>query len=367
MEANPYQELPASAFWKTGVAQENPYLIKGIYEKKFEISTNAKLATAGSCFAQHVSSHLRKNGFNVLDLEPPPPELPESLHQKFGFSIYSARYGNIYTVRQLLQLVQEVSGERSSQNYVWEKHGRFYDALRPAVEPEGLDSPEEVIEHRRYHVARVKEMFETLDVLFLTLGMTEMWMHKESGTVYPAAPGTMIGEFDSQVFEFVNARHAEILHDFKQFQAVLTILRGGRPFKILLTVSPVPLTASASGKHVLVSTAYSKSTLRSVAGQLSMEQEHIDYFPSYEIVTNPKLHSTAFSENLRSVREEAVDNVMSHFFAEHNHLEIPKSQKKRKDEDGRQKKTLHPQEVDPSRGLDVSCEEMILDSFAPLK
>ena len=64
--------------------------------------------------------------------------------------MYSARYGNIYTVRQLLQLAQEVAGEWNPENYIWEKDGKFYDALRPAVEPEGLNSPEEVIEHRQY-------------------------------------------------------------------------------------------------------------------------------------------------------------------------------------------------------------------------
>ena len=100
------------------------------------------------------------------------------------------------------------------------------------------------------------------------------------------------------------------------FQAVLKRIRGGKPFKCLLTVSPVPLTATASGNHILTSTIYSKSTLRSVAGQLSSMQKHIDYFPSYEIVTNPRMHSIAFSDNLRSIREETVEIVMSHFFAE---------------------------------------------------
>lgn len=164
MGKNPYSDLPKSAFWKTGVAQENPYEIKGIYKKKFDIPANAKIATAGSCFAQHISRYLKKNGYNVLDVEPPPPKLSENLHQKFGFSMYSARYGNIYTVRQLLQLAQEVASEWTPQNYIWEKNGKFYDALRPAVEPEGLNSPEKVVEQRRFHISRLKELFESLDL-----------------------------------------------------------------------------------------------------------------------------------------------------------------------------------------------------------
>jgi len=76
MGKSPYSDLPNSAFRKTGVALENTHSIEGIYKKKFDIPANAKIATAGSYFAQHTSRHLKKNGYNVLDVEPPPPGLP---------------------------------------------------------------------------------------------------------------------------------------------------------------------------------------------------------------------------------------------------------------------------------------------------
>lgn len=350
MGKNPYSDLPKSAFWKTGVAQENPYAIEGLYKKKFKILPKARIATAGSCFAQHISRHLKKNGYNVLDVEPPPPGLPENMHQKFGFSMYSARYGNIYTVRQLLQLAQEAAGEWTPQNYIWEKNGKFYDALRPAIEPEGLNSPQEVVEHRQFHISRVKELFEKLDLFIFTLGLTEMWVHKESGTVYPTAPGALVGEFDESLFEFKNAQFNEIIVDFNLFQKVLKKIRNGKSFKCLLTVSPVPLIATASGKHVLVSTVYSKSTLRNVAGQLSTNQAHINYFPSYEIVTNPRMHSSAFADNLRTVRDETVQTVMRHFFAEHPIIK------------GNIEKNDSPQPPIKTTE-DVQCEEAILEAF----
>jgi hypothetical protein len=349
MGKNPYSDLPKSAFWKTGVAQENPYEIEGIYKKKFDIPPNTEIATAGSCFAQHISRHLKKNGYDVLDVEPPPPGLPENLRQKFGFSMYSARYGNIYTVRQLLQLAQEVAGEWTPQNYIWEKNGKFYDALRPAVEPEGLDSPREVQEHRQFHLSRVKTLFENLDLFIFTLGLTEMWVHKGSGTVYPTCPGTLVGQFDENLYKYKNAHFLEVIQDFNIFQRILKTIRGGRPFKILLTVSPVPLTATASGKHVLASTMYSKSILRSVAGQLFANQPHIDYFPSYEIVTNPRMHSSAFSTNLRSVRDETVETVMKHFFSEHSVIKTTK--------ESRRNEQLK-NEIE-----DVQCEEAIIEVF----
>ena len=73
MGKNPYSDLHKSAFWKTGVVEENPYAIEEIYKKKFNIPPKTKIATAGSCFAQHISRHLKTNGYNVLDVEKPPP------------------------------------------------------------------------------------------------------------------------------------------------------------------------------------------------------------------------------------------------------------------------------------------------------
>ena len=349
---NPYTTLPQSAFWKTGVAQENPNAIEGIYKKKFDIPPKAKIATAGSCFAQHISHHLKKNGYNVLDVEPPPPSLPKDLRQKFGYSMYSARYGNIYTVRQLMQLAQEVAGEWSPQNYIWEKDGRFFDALRPAVEPQGLSSLNDVQCHRHFHVSRVKELFKKLDVLILTLGLTEMWVDKKYGTVYPTAPGVVAGQFDEDSFEFQNPNFRSINRDMREFVKVMKRIRKNKDFKMILTVSPVPLTATASGNHVLSSTVYSKSVLRAIAGYWA-EKDFVDYFPSYEIVTNPRNHSTGFSDNLRSVRSETVDVVMRHFFASHSIIKSSKNS------------FFEIMNLDKAQDNGVECEEELLEVFGP--
>jgi hypothetical protein len=60
-----------------------------------------------------------------------------------------------------------------------------------------------------------------------------MWVHKETGTVYPIAPATLVGEFDDHLYEFQNAQFPEIIGDFNLFQKVLKNIRGGKPFKCL--------------------------------------------------------------------------------------------------------------------------------------
>jgi hypothetical protein len=349
MSTSPYQQLPSSAFWKTGVAYENPYSIRDLYLKKFDITTSTRIATAGSCFAQHLHRHLKAHRFNILDLEPPPPGLDDSLHSKYGYSTFSARYGNIYTLRHFLQLAKEAAGDWRPANWIWEKEGRFIDALRPGIEPVGLESIDSVVEHRSYHLLRVRELLISFDLLIFTLGLTEAWVDRESGTVYPTAPGVIGGTFDEQQFSFVNLGFEEIACDFRQLEATLAHLRNGRPYTIILTVSPVPLTASASGQHILVSSSYSKSVLRAVAGDLSSRHSYVDYFPSYEIVTNPRLHSTGYQANLRSVRGEAVANAMHHFFIAHPKPSTPSGD-------------LTIQQVG-MQSEDVQCEDIILENF----
>src|ERR1700733_5979562 len=130
---SPYTDLHPKQFWRSGVVESHPMSVEDLYIKKFTIAPTDRVATAGSCFAQRVSTYMRANGFAVMDVEPPPATLSGEAAKNFGYNIYSARYGNIYTVRQLLQLAQDAhSGEVDAAN-VWEKDGRFYDALRPNI------------------------------------------------------------------------------------------------------------------------------------------------------------------------------------------------------------------------------------------
>jgi|SRR5665213_1678564 len=90
--------------------------------------------------------------------------------------------------------------------------------------------------------------------------------------------------FDPSRHEFHNYRYGEIRDGLEE---TIELIRSVNPaIRFVLTVSPVPLIATASGQHVLVATVQSKSTLRAVAGDLAADRSEIDYFPSYEIVSS---------------------------------------------------------------------------------
>ncbi len=313
---SPYDNLHASAFWRNAVAERDALDPGELYARRFAISKRSAIVTAGSCFAQHIGRNLRAAGCNVIDAEPGPRGVPHESLGKFGYGMYSARYGNIYTIRQLVQLLDEAEGEFVPAEPIWIKDGRYYDALRPNVEPIGLESADSVRRHRAVHLAKVMQAFSAADIFVFTFGLTESWIHTETGTVYPTAPGVIAGEFDPARFSFRNFNFLEILRDFKAFRKRMMAIR--RNIRFVVTVSPVPLTATASGKHVEVATVYSKSVLRAVCGELSDTLPNVDYFPSYEIITSTNNRGIYYEANKRSVSRAGVRTAMSMFLGAHN-------------------------------------------------
>ena len=355
----PYSGLGRRAFWRSGVVDQHPFAIGDLYRKKFSIRESEKIATAGSCFAQHVASRLREHGFDVLDTEPPPYGIDMETAKQFGFCLYSARYGNIYTVRQLLQLIQECRGLRHPAEIVWERGGRYFDALRPSVEPSGFESPELVLRHRAQHLDRVRRVFDQCSLVAFTLGLTETWEQRGDGTVFPTAPGTIAGEYSPSAYRFRNLSYEENLSDFIELRELL--VQQNPDMRFILTVSPVPLTATASKDHVLVATTRSKAVLRAVAGALSERYDNVDYFPAYEIISGTQARGIFYESNLRNVSSVGVDCVMSVFFSEHGEQSSHKDQTH---EDGQIPVPPGPTNRERQSQKEY-CEELLLDAFRP--
>jgi hypothetical protein len=322
---NPYSDRPERAYWRRAVAAQHVTQLKDLFDGIPGYS-NAKFATAGSCFAQHLGNALRANKLNYMDYEPAPTFLYEKEAPletspplaglaevgAFGYGVYSCRYGNIYTVRQLKQLFDEAFGRRRSVDAIWLSGDRRYDALRPGVEPTGFGSHAEVEALRSSHLSKVRALFADLDVFVFTLGLTEAWVSAQDDTVYPIAPGVIAGDYDPRKYRFVNYRYNDIYDDLVCFIEDLRVINPSA--SILLTVSPVPLAATATDNHVLVATTYSKAVLRSVAGDVASDLPAVYYFPSYEVITGQPTRHMYYNPDLRTVCQAGVNEVMRHFF-----------------------------------------------------
>ena len=312
MNDHPYRRLPEQAFWRRAVADQGAF-IDPVAAPFLSLSRQDKVATAGSCFAQNVARYLKTSGFNVLVTESAHPIVPPAIAERYGYGLYSARYGNIYTARQLVQLFERAYGSFVPIDDVWRGANGigFVDPFRPTIEPNGFASEAELLADRAHHLAKVRDMFELLDIFVFTLGLTETWQSRTDGAVYPVCPGVSGGSFDPAIHEFRNFRVAEVATDLSAF---IAHLRGINPSaRIIFTVSPVPLVATASGNHVLAATTYSKSVLRAAAQEVAEDHDGVFYFPSYEMIMGAPAASRFFAPDLRNVTEEGVAHVMGVF------------------------------------------------------
>ena len=270
------------------------------------------MATAGSCFAQHISRSLRNIGFNFYIADEPGKAMTDAESKRRNYGVFSARYGNIYTARQMLQLFQEAFAGRAPIEAVWQRNdGAYADAFRPQIEPDGFPTVEDLLASRRGHLAAVRHMIERMDVLIFTLGLTEAWCSRIDGSVYPLAPGVAAGSYDPERHRFVNFTFDEIRQDMRDLIEAMRDVN--RHCKILLTVSPVPLIATFEPRHVLVSTTYSKSVLRVVAEETVRRFPGVDYFPSYEIITGSHVRGNYYEDDRREVSASGVEHAMRIF------------------------------------------------------
>lgn len=308
---HPYRGYPARQFWAKSVSANYDASAIGDLPVPL-IRPLDKVVTAGSCFAANLIPYLEKAGFHYLKTEYIHPLFNRIPPENLSYGKFSAGYGNIYTVRQLYQLLLRTLGEFKPIEDRWVLGNRYVDPFRPAL-AYAARSDREFDALNASHLHAVKRAFTECDAFIFTLGLTEAWVSRLDGAVFPACPGTISGEYDSDRHAFVNFTINDVIDDLRKFIPRLRELNPN--VRIILTVSPVPLVATAESKHVLSSTIYSKSVLRVAAEMASREFENVHYFPAYEIVTGPQAPEDFFEPDRRNVSKRAVETVMGAFFS----------------------------------------------------
>lgn len=307
---NPYKKQPGWAFWSRAVARPSPEAVNPGDGLRAVIAPETRVATAGSCFAQHVARAMVQGGLTYYVAEPAPADMDAETAEARGYGLFSARYGNIYSTRQLLQLIRRAYGSFTPAETAWPVEGGFVDPFRPNI-GETFPSVAALEAARAEHLAHVRRMFETLDVFVFTLGLTEGWVDRRDGAAYPVTPGSVTKGADPAHFEFLNLDHAAVKADLLAFLGELFAVNPKA--QVILTVSPVPLIATYGPEDVLSATTYSKSVLRAAAGEVADLFSAVQYFPSYEIITGGFNRGAYFAEDLRAVRPEGVAHVMRVF------------------------------------------------------
>ena len=313
LKNNPYLTQASTAFWSRSVSRN--FSADSLWSRDSQRSFFAKndlIVSAGSCFASNLIPWIEKVGLEYVRTEELPfqfKKLPENL----GYRNFSAAYGNIYTARHLLQLYQQALGLRVPVEDRWYVDGMVVDPFRPGMAyPAASDAEFDML--KASHLKSVRKAFNKASVFVFTLGLSEAWHSKVDGSVFPACPGTISGEFDEAIHEFKNFSVEEIVDDLTKF---IELLRETNPqVRFIITVSPVPLVATATKSHVLLASTYSKAVLRVAAERVCSQLDDVSYFPAFEIITGPQAPFDYFESDRRNVSEIGVTAVMNSLFRE---------------------------------------------------
>jgi GSCFA family len=275
------------------------------------VSKSDVIASAGSCFAQNIARYLSSRSFNYNICEAAPMFLNNEQAADWGYGQFSCRFGNIYTVLQLEQLLERALGRRQVSDQFWEdEDGKWFDLLRPRINRYGFESREIAEIDTREHLASVLEMFRTSTVFVFTYGLVEYWYDETDGTVFPTAPGCGYGRFDSSRHKAGVMNVADIVRSTK---ASMEMIREINPdLKVIITVSPVPLLATHRNMNIVQASVHSKSLLRVAVEECLPHFEQFYYFPSYEIVTQ-YCSEPVWDETGRNPSKSSLGTVFRNF------------------------------------------------------
>ena len=305
MHKTPYQSQPIESFWSSAVREpQETNTLMAIEPLTSILSKETIVCSAGSCFAQYIGKELYSRGFDYIK-----SALSGERIESFGF-------GNIYTSRHMSQWLEFALGKREwSTASVFQTPDGFHDYILPHLE--ALSTEHEVFKRRKRIAEELKAGLSKAQVFIFTLGLTETWVNLV-GDVFPLCPGVHGGEFDPAAHKFLNLNTSDVATDLAEIHRHLMDINP--EIHLILTVSPVPLTATATDEHVLVANARSKAILRTAADEFVTASERVSYFPSYELISHNSRGDDRIQENLRNVSQQGVKLVMAHAFDDQTEL-----------------------------------------------
>jgi Tfp pilus assembly protein PilF len=257
-------------------------------EPSFKLRPGQTVFTIGSCFARNIEANLAALGCRVpmLDLRLPPEEFdglinsamnkfhPPSFRQCLEWTARIHDRDGVVTWKDCKRLAFEVD------------EGSYYD-----LDMAGSAVPvtrARFVERRQHIYDILSTVFEA-GCLMMTPGLIEAWKDMATGLYMYGAPyhKRMLATPDRWRFEVLSFQHC-----LDDMLASIDVVRARNPqVDVLVTTSPVPLSLTFTGRDIVVANAHSKAVLRAVCDAVLLAREGVDYFPSYEMVTqsDPRL------------------------------------------------------------------------------
>ena len=249
------------------------------------LSSGARVATIGSCFAEELAAALGRSGLDG-DMHPG---------------------GLYYNSRSIRQEFERLAGRCSGLDAIepWKTSAGYIHPLRNYRK--AYPDLEALATANRELDEAASELFEGADVIVVTLGLIETWLDPKSGVALRQIPHPEV--FSADLARFHRQTVAEIEEDL---EAILAIVRAWDAH-LILTVSPIPLHSTMTALDVRVANTESKARIRAAVSQLIDRHPEVGYFQSYEIVVTAEDSSDFWMDDGRHVERHAVDHIVEEF------------------------------------------------------
>lgn len=272
--------------------------------------------TMGSCFAREINGALHRYGQPVL---PNWSQLEYDSAQIFIGETPHSRSLIYYDTFTMLQEFELATGNREvPEDDLYESWSQsfnpfggksfHFDPHRKNVCGATLES---AIEARNKADQCIREGIQNAQVFILTLGLIECWRNQRTGSF---VWGSSMRRTNSTLGTHVEFHLSSFEENYRNLSRIVELIRSLGPQKqVVVIVSPVSLARTFTDQDIVVANTESKSLLRAVAGQVARENDHVHYWPSYEIATK----QDNFAADGRHVTREGVEFIVENFFRVH--------------------------------------------------
>lgn len=280
-----------------------PFVVK---EKIMDKTT--PIGSAGSCFAMEIAKVLQEEKFNYVITElgdnPHEEAIIDGYQVNSGIAMYSANFGILFNTPSLRQLAEKAFHERDFTKYLMEaEHGLYMDPYRENVY---FKSKENFLRDYPKHIEAIKQTLLQSEVFIFTAGLNECW-ELEDGSVMSRNPR-------ESFFHLIKHKVLTVEENINNIVSFYnTVKRYNPKFKLVLTLSPVPLLATGRGRthHIIEANTHSKAVLRVAIEEVVKNHKDIYYLPSYELVT--ECVPNPWEDDHRHVTRDTVRKVIEMF------------------------------------------------------
>lgn len=274
------------------------------HDAKFKCSKDDKIFTIGSCFAREIETFLVRGDYKVTSRITDLPEHPEFILSSGVTHIFD--FFNRYNLGSMYQEIDSLM----NGGYLADSDDLYYKAIgdqlfddlhyTPAAQSTNIDG---IKSRRSFIQTRLSEALCQSDVVILTLGLCESWydLSTDQYLNVVSSPQMLRKYQDSLRFKFIGARE-----NIELLDKIIAVL-GDK--KIIITVSPVPLEVTFTGRDVIEANLSAKSILHAAANEAAQNHSNVDYFPSYEMAFYSE-SSQVWKPDGRHVLPEMVQHIV---------------------------------------------------------